>query len=407
MEEPVVQLSDVSTRLRRRWKTVMATALVGAVGALIYTVVVPAQYSAQAALLAPEAEGGMSAQIAAIGQQKADTVSILAGVMQSRTTLAYVAGLVNLPVRKVEKRLKIESDSLSRQVHVTFTHADPAMAKKAVEAVVEKASELDKTVGLSLAGRQAIELEKTVANKAKELKAAEDGLRQYQRGIKTFGTQEDGYTGSSYAKQLQDMDMQLQGTEKRLEAARASASMQGGTDLLPTGSPIFDGIRDELVKAQSDFEKAKATFTPAAEEYQSAKRKLDAVQTSLREEAKRHVQSVNKGVDEKVAELEGQKLVLENQIRVARSLAERAPGEAMGLQRELRKVRIAETTYTKVVEQYEQARVNAQTSKVRWTLLDPPYTLEDPINKNFIFNVFVMGFLGAVVGVFIVTKREA
>lgn len=273
----------------------------------------------------------------------------------------------------------------------------------AVQTVINRTRELDRTVGFSMAGRQAAELEKSVKAKAIELRKAEDELRVVQSNATTSPADPD--KGTSYLRRLQELELGLIGASKRLEAAMATAQLQAEDKTLPSGSVQYQQIREELLKAETEFEAAKRTYTEKAPEYQAAKRRLDSVQKTLQGEVSLHVRAMNKGLNERIAGLTAEKVVLENQVKVARRLVEAAPGETIGLQRALRKVRLADMTYSKVLDQYEQATINAQTSKVKWTVLDEPYLDEDPVNKNFIFNIAVFGFLGAVVGVFIVTRR--
>lgn len=402
MEDQVIQISDVNQLLARRWKTVGGLALLGALGALVYTLVVPAQWRASALVLVPETENA-TAQIAAIGQNKGSTLSILAGVMGSHSSLAAVAEKTQLPIAKVNKRLRIESDPLSGQVIASFTSKSKEEAMSAVQTVINRTRELDRTVGFSMAGRQAAELEKSVKAKAIELRKAEDELRVVQSNATTSPADPD--KGTSYLRRLQELELGLIGASKRLEAAMATAQLQAEDKTLPSGSVQYQQIREELLKAETEFEAAKRTYTEKAPEYQAAKRRLDSVQKTLQGEVSLHVRAMNKGLNERIAGLTAEKVVLENQVKVARRLVEAAPGETIGLQRALRKVRLADMTYSKVLDQYEQATINAQTSKVKWTVLDEPYLDEDPVNKNFIFNIAVFGFLGAVVGVFIVTRR--
>lgn len=403
MEDQVVQISDVSQQLARRWKTVGGLALLGAVGALVYTVVIPPQWRAAALVLVPEAESPAS-QIAAIGQNKGSTLSILAGVMGSHSSLKAVADKVTLPIAKVDKKLRVEADIPSGQIVVSFTSKSKEEAMSAVQTVIERTRELDRTVGFSMAGRQAAELEKSLKTKQADLSKAEEELRDFQSRATTAPV-DSTEKGGSYLRKLQDLDLALIGASKRLEAALDTAQIQSRENTLPSGSEQFQQIREELLKAETEFEAAKRTYTDNAPEYQTAKRRLESVQKTLKGEVDLHVRSMNKGLNERIAGLTAEKVVLENQVKVARRLVEAAPGEAIGLQRALRKVRLADMTYSKVLEQYEQATINAQTSKVKWTVLDEPYLDEDPVNKNFIFNIGVFGFLGAVAGVFIVTRR--
>jgi uncharacterized protein involved in exopolysaccharide biosynthesis len=405
MNEPVVDLTDVGSRIRRGWIRIVAVGALGGLIALAYTAWVQPIYQSDAAILVPEMQS-MPGQLAAIGiPQAANGVGVLSGVLQSYSTTSFVAKSLNVKVREVTDFLTITSDAQTGQVRISARHTNADTARKAVALAIQHTTELDRSVGLSLASRQAIELEKSVKTRTAAMAKSEAALLEYQRSARTYSATPDDVGGSSYLKRLQELDLELRQVSSEIEAMRSTATRGASTSSsLPSGRTQSQELRNKLLEAESEFNQAKRKFTPQAPEYRDAKQKVDSLRQAFEDEARRYAQSIARGVDAKVAELEVRRIVLQNDIANARRLAERAPGEAMELTRLLRRVRTDQQLLQTVTAQYEQAKTDSQTSRVKWLVLDEPYVLEKPVNKNYKMNIALFGLLGLIAGTFMVTS---
>jgi uncharacterized protein involved in exopolysaccharide biosynthesis len=128
---------------------------------------------------------------------------------------------------------------------------------------------------------------------------------------------------------------------------------------------------------------ARTTFAEEHPEVVRLKRVEKETQEQFQSDVKKYMSSVNKNVDPTIATLEAKRMLLEYQVSQARKLAKVAPEEGMQLARYVAEVLTLRKVSTTLRGQYEQAKLEAEISKVRWNVLDPPYIERKPVNKRY------------------------
>ena len=108
------------------------------------------------------------------------------------------------------------------------------------------------------------------------------------------------------------------------------------------------------------------------------------------EQLNKELSSVLKGLDERVdpsvSDLYTRKQVLEAQIAMLSSQQKIVSEETKTFANLLREVTVLTTVTSTVREQYEKSRTEAEVDKIKWSVLDAPFTEEKPVNKSYVKN---------------------
>ena len=187
---------------KNRWMEI-GVVLVACLSAGFYTLRLPKEYEATAAVLAPaEADGAGS--LRALGPQGGLVAGLLSlpvstkdtviGILKSRTMLDDVIKKFDLtrvykvvgsqtPMQSSRDALTAMTDiKVSREgvISVTVTAYDPTMAAEMANFYVEDLDRLNASINITQAGRSRRFLEQRLEETGKALKGAEDCLREYQ-----------------------------------------------------------------------------------------------------------------------------------------------------------------------------------------------------------------------------------
>jgi uncharacterized protein involved in exopolysaccharide biosynthesis len=408
MREGEVNVVDFFRAAARNWRVVAAWALILAVGVAAYTFVVPARWAARAALLLPIPEAGVQGDVAGFAFMPggAQPASMLRAVIESRTAIAEVAEATQLTPRQVRAMLSVEEDLQRSLLMIAAESNDKRQALTAVRTAVASLQRIEREVGFSIASKQATILEGAVATKRRELAAAEERLLAYQKRMTTIPDDGEGQSVAGYVERLQELDLELESVKKELEVQKRLAAGRLPEPELPTGLPQLDRWRERLRDAEFKLDLERTRFRDDAPTVRALAREVEVARGALEKEVAAFVRSMHETINDKTAELEARRLVLELQVQTARELAARAPGEAVEFRRHLRAVNNAAETYRRVLTDFEIARTQAEASRVRWTVLDGPYVEDRPVNKSFARNTAFGLILGLVIGLFVAAGRR-
>jgi tyrosine-protein kinase Etk/Wzc len=197
--------------IRRRWALVAVCFLVGCLAATIYSLFLPKEYDATAALLPAQDGGASRAMLGNLAAQPGagalvggflpamtSTKDIFLGILKSRTmqddaikkfdlVKVYELERSKAPLRDARNMLQTMTNiRASREgvISVTVSAYDAKMAADMANFYVENLDRLNTTINVTEAGRTRLFLEERTAEAQKALRDSEDRLRAYQTQTK-------------------------------------------------------------------------------------------------------------------------------------------------------------------------------------------------------------------------------
>ncbi len=391
---------------KTRWAVAIGAALGVALMAL-YTYLVPPRWLARAALLIPYDENATTRLGLPTMIQQADPLSVLRGIVLSRSSLVRVSQATGLSVRELEERFDVQVSPEDNQLLLACQHTNKALAEEVVRQSIRSLAYLARTNTVSVGSRQAKYLEEAIARRKDELDSAQRELARYVRDSRTVLDPSSPLSNAEYVRRFRDAQLELAKVEQQIGAVRDSATRLGGPTLeVPSGIPEIEAWRAKTAQAEYDLKVARSQYGEEAPAVVRAKQALEAARGSLRQEVSRYVQSVNQGITQKVADLVAQRTVLQWQVETLRRLADATPEEAVEFSKRLQRVQELTASLGLLQEQYEQAKAKAEVERVRWSLLTPPYVEDKPVNKSYTRNGLIGLLLGGLAGLFVSSRRR-
>lgn len=401
MGQAEINLDETLRALLRRWWLIVLIAVVVACLGLAYSYFSAPIYQVKAALLMAKAESPQSPLATALATRDDSTpVEVVYGVLTSRRAENAIVEKTGIPRKAFRKNYAIERKPPQNQLVLAFTTKNRGQGVQVLQTAIDALREVNREIGFSEGARTATYLASELAAKRDELKRAEVELANYQKRMKAPMAPGTFEGVSQYLRSYNDAVQQLDATRRQLQQARATAreSAAAGLDV-PTGLAASKVWRDQYVKTSHALNVARQQFGPEHEEVVKLERELAQIRKRGREEIADNLQSVLKGLDPVTAELEAKRIVLEWEVEDLRGAAQAAPAEATRLQDLYRNV----TTLAQVVQQlegqYQTAKIASSVDKVRWSVLDPPYVEEPPVNKRWGRLLATYLFVGVLVGI--------
>lgn len=401
-----VDLRALGRNLLQRWPLPLGLALLGAGLSLLITFLVKPVYQARAALYLPVANQSVRLP-GVVNPAPSDPVSILAGILSSRTAQEGMRQKMELEPKDVSKHLSIEPLPYSSQVVLKFDWHTPNGAKEALEELISGLRKIDAEVGISLITGRLRATENELAKVQERLNKAERDLTEFLAKAKTNPSSASLIEGSVAQAQLRELEVQLAAVNREISARRQLGSQaMSGPVTIPRGVPSIDTLQARLAEAQIKLNNARSVFRPGTPEVRHAEDEVEAVRAELAKEINAHNQSIRANVNPALVDLQTKKAVLERQILLVRDQATLAPREALEAQRLTRAMQIEEQNYRNLQQQIAELSLQEQANEVKWTVLDPPEATKEPVNKRYTMNALLFGVLGGLLGLLLASRRK-
>lgn len=403
----VVDLRPAIGAIFRGWFKIGLASIVGAGLAVGYTYVIKPVHGASTVLLMPIQEATAFNPLAAFAGVT-DPIEILKGIVESRAAREYVAKRTNLSKREIEEMVSVTPRKAQNQMAITTESENRDLALKVTKYSLEALSTLSATTNISLAQRQADLTEKAVDEKQKELQQAEDELIAFQKGTVTVPDPLTPFTGSAYMQRFRDVSMELKKVEQQLSVARKEAARRAEPAAeIPSGLPESERWRTRLVELEYQLRLAENQYGPQAPQVVKLKKDIDVTREQLQQAVQDYMASIRANIDPGIAQLEAQRLLLQWQKDYLDRMADAAPDEAVKFQRLLREVTSRTEVLKLVRARYENAKLDAEVDRVRWSVLVAPYLEEQPVNKKYVRNAAIGWFLAVLLSTFVIGRRHA
>ena len=406
MDEDVALAQTIAKIKAFRWPVFGLAALIAGLG-LLYTWQKVPVWQARSTLLLVVPDASRNPLALSLGVTQTSPLGVLQGVVKSRSSLDYIGERTGIGREDLERWLDVSADPAANQLSIGASNKDKAVAIKMVQTSIDGLTELNRDVGFSTAQKQVKYLEGAIRSREKELDAKQKALVAFQKTLSVPIDPTKPETAGAPLQQLRQAEFQLGSIKKTLAVVRA-ATAASARDLpkVPTNIPSINSWRQTLLRQEYELKNLQIVLGPGAPDVVYKKQQIENTRRALQKETQQYLQSVASNVDPRLAELESQRLVLEDQIARLKPLVAKAPKEAVELARLYREVTGAAEVLQTLREGYERARTEAQVDKVRWSVLDPPYLEDKPNNKNYARNGALGAFIGFAIGSIWAVRRK-
>ncbi len=424
-----IDIEQSLIKLRKRLHIMVLAIAIGAGIGLGYTKIVTPRWQARATIYFPTKAptllgiGGlgdnaaMDGGAAAILGGVATPIKIFRGFLESERTLDEVTAGTGLSRKDVEDMRRFDEETGASTLTVFAEDRKADLAKQVVALHVKSLTAINAELSIGSAQDDVRVLNAKLRGERVKLTAADDRLTAFKKRAVTAPTATTatapgglGLTasGSSWAQQLKQAQVKLDGVNAVLNKQRATAERANKeSPYVPSDLPPAAKYRPQLVEAEYDLALKEKTLGPDDPTVIDAKNRINLLRAKLKSEMSAYLKAVRMGVVEpgssrtmlptdtgtETANMT-LKVGLEAQIEALRQLADKSPVESDTLTRLTLEVTIQTAIVEQLSEQATIAKIQADRDPNRWTLLDPPRIDEKPVNKKFSRN----GALGAIVG---------
>lgn len=384
MERKNITVDDLLAVFKRYWRSICALTLLTGGGAALKEYLAPIKYRGTTSILviAPNLSG-TAGQLAVLNASAATPLRTIKGVMTSDRATRAIIDKFHLDWRKFEYEFEVTDESQTNQLQISYDSTDPKLILNLLQFAVDELADLDKEFNFSVGTKQAVALGEEVKKKEKEVEHAEDALLKLQKSQRTISDPTDPKSISAYLENYQKLEMQLGAVNVQLKVLREQLNSAAADANIPSSIPPAIAWQKKLSDVEYRLRVARTTMGEQNPEIVRLKRIEEQTKEQYKNDVQKYLTSVNKNLDPNVALLESKRILLEYQTNQARELARIAPDEGLKLAREVTEVLTLRKVLATLRGQYEQAKIEAEVSKVRWSVLDPPYIERKPVNKRY------------------------
>ena len=389
VEEPILDLADLKNLVIKAkwvllaWWAGFALVFLGAV------IIAKPIWKCTSEIVMPLQEGGtLSSQVAAAtGASKTDPLLILEGIANSREMMEYLGKKYKMDPDDVDDMLDISSQAKTNQLEVTIMDENKKKALSMANDAMEYLFTITERVAMDMAKRQNRFVEKALAEQKALQLESEQKLLAYEKTMKTFPVPSpvvpDTFTAADYRKRLVEVNIEISRLEQQISVLKSKATDALKSDnYLNAGGTQLSVLKANLSTTEYQFRVAEAAFGPKSPTYVRAKQAYDAAKEQLRADVARLMKGIQSGLDPDVIALESQRQVLLWERGYVEDLVRAAPIEAAEITRLSREVSALYKTAEGTRQQRDQAILDAQIYKARFSVLVQPYIDRKPPNKR-------------------------
>lgn len=380
---------------RARWTAIVVFAMLGGAGFALYTLLVAPVFRAEARLYFKPASNPSPLGIAipSIGLGDVE-LNHTAGLLESFTLRSRVQKELGLgSIDDVDSFIRFETQPEYGQIVLAAEDANRELALKAVKVTHGALLDVSRKTGFSIARDKAKLLEEAVQTKDQELKTAQRLLASFEKKRRAPTRPDD--PGAEYLTAAKTAESELSDVKTQLDARLKIIKQSAQNPKLPSALNAAKKWGPILQEKNLNLMIAQTTEGPNSPLLNRLKLELAAAQKQYEEDLQREMKAIGMSLDETIANLTVQKIVLESKVIRFRELAQIAPDEAIQSRELARQVASATAVLDLLTQQYETARIDAEVADAKWALVDEPHIFEKPVNKRFVR----MGAIGVLIGI--------
>ncbi|MBI5787882.1 MAG: lipopolysaccharide biosynthesis protein [Candidatus Schekmanbacteria bacterium] len=263
-DEEIDLLDYLSVLVKYRWM-IFKVSGIATIIAVIVSLLLPHIYSATATIMPPRQEEGMSAMLAKMGGLAAmaggmlgvsTPVGIYTDMLKSRSMTdtiitryglmkAYDVELMKEAREELEENVAVET-SKADVISVTVEDKDPQRAADMANAYIEELDKLNRTLNISDAARQRIFLEQRLTEAKERLSQAELALKKFQEDNKIIALEAQAQATIEGAAQIKG---QIIATETELKMLSGFVSGKE-TQMIKLTQKLAE-LKDQLAKIET------------------------------------------------------------------------------------------------------------------------------------------------------------
>ena len=416
-------------RLLKRWKGVTFVALVFAVLAIVYTASRPARYDGHVSIFFPtkqsvlgaggllEAAGASSSAAALLTGGAPTPLRVYEGFLASETAVRDLARLSGLKREQFVASRQFDDDARASVLTVTYGGRDRGVILRVLKGHVDELSKINRKVSYDTSLDDLKVLNARLQNAKRNLKASEDDLVVFQKGLVSAPNVSASANGiltaspATWSSELIRVRFDLARVESQLATSRARVRMLASLprDAAQELPPVQRRLPD-LKKYEDDLAIARLTMGPQSATILRLNARVEVLRREMEEEVRNYLNGIDEGIIDPTAdpreEKDGlprlivQKASLALQADALAKIAKVAPAEAIDLNRRFRDIALQSTVVQQLSNQLLQSKIQSQRDPNKWVVLDDPWVEEKPTNKSFTRMGLAGLLVGAVFGAF-------
>lgn len=325
-----------------------------------------------------------------------------------------------------------ERDAINRLLHDTrfdagsdgqvFVTAEAPTARLAAEipnAYHRALEEYRKSDDASLAQRNLRFVERQLWRTQKELQVAEERLKafQEQQGVVVPDTSTQALVSRQAQVEVEQITNQiaLKESTRRLQALRALLVARARSEGAPAvaNTAEVERLRSKLAELEAELQLSLSAYTEEHPQVRALRQSIDIVKEQLREHVRKSVAAAEEGVlpdliDEEVKVIVGQVRdeALRKELARLDARVRRLPKTLLDHTRLLREVRVKDTLYQNLLQEYHKAKMVAAQEVPPVRLLDPAEEPTEPCRPQPTRMAILGAFAGMVAGILLSVLAE-
>jgi uncharacterized protein involved in exopolysaccharide biosynthesis len=399
MTNDEINLRPYLAYLGKSWYRILILTAIFTVAALGLFYVLPPQYRAFTVIVTPIIPSANAEKVAA---GDASPLTILQGLGESHPVYDAVSKATGVKSADLRSILRVRRDPEYGQVIISATTGKKDLSLKMVTVALQEVRRLTSSLALTIADQQTRNLASVLEVEEKSLQDLEKDFSDLQARLKTIPDNSSLPVNSAYQKRLQQLDLEIAATQKKLEAARDYVNKLTTSPVsTPVADPARESFRVKVTGLEYDLRIALTKFGDQAPEVEVLRRQIAVAKSEFAREMRNRRLAADLSLDPQIAELEAELAALETTRSAISDLSEKAPEEALQFVRMQRRVENQKIAVDVVRAQFNQARIQSDVYKMPWSVLQEPLTEPTPVNKKYSQIAIIAFSVGLILSIWI------
>lgn len=402
--------------LRARYKAALITLLVTVIATVVVSVLLPKQYTANAAVVvdvkSPDpvtgmmlagmiAPGYMATQIDIINSDrvaqrvvkllKMDESAVIKAQWQEETQ--GKGQLVTWLAELLQKKLEVRPARESNVINISYTGTDPDFAAAVANGFAQAYLDVNLDLKLAPARQYAAFFEEQTKQARDKLEKAQQALTTYQQqnGIVTVDERLDYETAKLNETSSQLTGIQGQTTDSQSKRQNAKAD----TVAEVMQSPLINGLKADIARLDSKLQESNVNLGKNHPQTQRTETELATLRAQLEAETRKITSSID--TTYQVSKQREQQLQNAVAAQKAKVLVLNKQRDELNVLR--RDIDTAQRAFESMSQRATQTNVESQNSQTNIALLNAATAPAEPSRPRILLNVLVSIFLGVMLGV--------
>lgn len=432
-----ISLVELFQVIWKRKNLIISLFVVSVIFALVFSLLSPKIYTASAVILIPSEKGtsGLSSLVSSLPVNIGITGLAVPGanyiaILKSRSSAEYVFDKLKLDnyfeqktreekIEALRKIINVSQNEKENTITITVESKDPKLSAEIANAYISALEKIIGSLNISSAKRERIFIEEQLKRVEKDLKLAEERLKNFQEKHLLIDVDSEAKVLinnlANLYSQRESCEMSIKLSKRNLDDLQnmlmAQVNLQK-KDILAITSLTYTGSlnewRERLISQEVDLALLSLEYGPEHPKVVAAKAAVDMTKKVMKDEIDRLSKAIGSSSLDKLFALQleivfnsAKKKALDSVISNYEKKLSQLPALGLELGRLMRDVKVQETIYTLLTSQYEQAKVNEAKENITIQVVDyaiPPIKKSKPSTT---LNVLIAGVSSIFLGIFL------